>query len=185
MRLAIPKETRPGETRVAATPESVKKFKGLGLDVTVQSGAGAFAHFADADYAAAGATIAPDAAATLNDADIVLMVRGESAAGLKQGAVLAALLSPHTEQSAIAGLAGAGVTAFAMEFLPRISRAQAMDVLSSQANLAGYKAVIDAAAQFGRAMPMMKILAAGTVPAAVIIIGKARPYSLAPSMTAR
>ena len=171
MRLAIPKETRSGETRVAATPESVKKLKGLGLDVTVQSGAGASAHFADADYAAAGATIAPDAATTLNDADIVLMVRGESAAGLKQGAVLAALLSPHSEQAAIAGLAGAGVTAFAMEFLPRISRAQAMDVLSSQANLAGYKAVIDAAAQFGRAMPMM-MTAAGTIaPARVLVMG--------------
>ena len=171
MRLAIPKETRSGETRVAATPESVKKLKGLGLDVVVQSGAGAGAHFADADYTAAGAIVAPDAASTLQDADIVLMVRGESAVGLKQGAVLAALLSPHTEASAIAALAGAGVTAFAMEFLPRISRAQAMDVLSSQANLAGYKAVIDAAATFGRAMPMM-MTAAGTIaPARVLVMG--------------
>src|ERR1700760_1312695 len=145
MRLAVPKETRQGETRVAATPESVKKLKALGLDVIVQSGAGAGAHIADADYTAAGATIAPDAATTLKDADIVLMVRGESASGLKQGAVLAALLSPHAEAAAIAALASAGVSAFAMEYLPRISRAQAMDVLSSQSNLAGYKAVIDAA----------------------------------------
>ena len=174
MRLAVPKETREGETRVAATPESVKKFKGLGLDVTVQSGAGAFAHFADADYAAAGATIAPDAAATLNDADIVLKVRGPvggEIAQLKNGAVLAALLSPHSEAEAIQGLATACVTAFAMELLPRISRAQSMDVLSSQANLAGYKAVIDAAATFGRAMPMM-MTAAGTIaPARVLVMG--------------
>jgi NAD(P) transhydrogenase subunit alpha len=171
MRLAIPKETRPGETRVAATPESVKKFKGLGLDVVVQAGAGRSAHIADADYAAAGALVAPDAASTLADADIVLMVRGETCGPLKQGAVLAALLSPHSEQAAIAALAAGGVTAFAMEFLPRISRAQAMDVLSSQANLAGYKAVVDAAATFGRAMPMM-MTAAGTIaPARVLVMG--------------
>ena len=174
MRLAIAKEKRAGETRVAATPESVKKFKGLGLDVTVETGAGAAARFRDADYQAAGATIAPDAASAFRDADIVLKVRGPEAneiALLKKGAVLAALLSPHSEQDAIAALSGAGVTAFAMELLPRISRAQAMDVLSSQANLAGYKAVIDAAAQFGRAMPMM-MTAAGTIaPARVLVMG--------------
>jgi len=174
MRLAIPKETRAGETRVAATPESVKKFKGLGLDVTVQAGAGAGARIADADYQAAGATIAPDAASTLKDADIVLKVRGPEAgeiALLKKGAVLAASLAPHTEKDTIAALASAGVTAFAMEMIPRISRAQAMDTLSSQANLAGYKAVIDAAAQFGRAMPMM-MTAAGTIaPARVLVMG--------------
>jgi NAD(P) transhydrogenase subunit alpha len=174
MRLAVPKETRPGETRVAATPESVKKLKSLGLDVVVQVGAGAGARFADADYAAAGATVAPDAASTLKDADIVLKVRGAEPgeiSQLKSGAVLVALLSPHSEQAAITALAQAGVTAFAMELLPRISRAQAMDVLSSQANLAGYKAVIDAAAQFGRAMPMM-MTAAGTIaPARVLVMG--------------
>jgi NAD(P) transhydrogenase subunit alpha len=174
MRLAIPKETLPGETRVAATPESVKKFKGLGLDVVVQSGAGVGARITDGDYTAAGALIAPDAASTVKDADIVLKVRGPSpaeSAQLRNGAVLAALLSPHSEQDAIAALAQAGVTAFAMEFLPRISRAQAMDVLSSQANLAGYKAVIDAAATFGRAMPMM-MTAAGTIaPARVLVMG--------------
>ncbi|HSS13273.1 MAG TPA: Re/Si-specific NAD(P)(+) transhydrogenase subunit alpha [Rhizomicrobium sp.] len=174
MRLAVPKETRDGETRVAATPESVKKFKGLGLDVVVQAGAGAGAKIADADYTAAGALIAPDAASTYMDADIVLKVRGPEAgeiSQLKNGAVLAALLSPATEQAAIQSLAGQGVTAFAMELLPRISRAQAMDVLSSQANLAGYKAVVDAAATFGRAMPMM-MTAAGTIaPARVLVMG--------------
>ena len=174
MRLAIPKEVREGETRVAVTPESVKKFKGLGLDVIVQAGAGQGAHIADADYTAAGASVAPDAASTLRDADIVLKVRGPEPgeiAQLKKGAVLAALLSPHSEQAAIQALADAQVTAFAMELLPRISRAQAMDVLSSQANLAGYKAVIDAAAEFGRAMPMM-MTAAGTIaPARVLVMG--------------
>jgi len=174
MRLAVPKETREGETRVAATPESVKKFKGLGLDVVVQAGAGQGAKIADADYTAAGAIIAPDAASTYRDADIVLKVRGPEAgeiSQLKNGAVLAALLSPATEQAAIQSLAGQGVTAFAMELLPRISRAQAMDVLSSQANLAGYKAVVDAAATFGRAMPMM-MTAAGTIaPARVLVMG--------------
>src|ERR1700760_4505600 len=174
MRLAIPKEVREGETRVAATPESVKKFKGLGLEIVVQAGAGQGAHIADADYTAAGALIAPDLATTLRDADIVLKVRGPEPgeiAQLKRGAVLVALLSPHSEQAAIQALADAGVTAFAMELLPRISRAQAMDVLSSQANLAGYKAVIDAAAQFGRAMPMM-MTAAGTIaPARVLVMG--------------
>jgi NAD(P) transhydrogenase subunit alpha len=174
MKLAIPRETAPGETRVAATPESVKKFKGLGLDVTVEAGAGALARIADSDYAAAGATIAPDARAALADADIVLKVRGPSAAEsalLKKGAVVAAMLAPHTEKAAIATLAGQGAIAFAMEFLPRISRAQAMDVLSSQSNLAGYKAVIDAAAAFGRAMPMM-MTAAGTIaPARVLVMG--------------
>jgi len=174
MRLAVPKEIREGETRVAATPESVKKLKSLGLDVVIQAGAGAGAKMSDADYAAAGATVAPDAASALKDADIVLKVRGPSAAEIslfKNGAVLAALLAPHAEAEAIGGLAGQGVTAFAMELLPRISRAQSMDVLSSQANLAGYKAVIEAAAQYGRAMPMM-MTAAGTIaPARVLVMG--------------
>ena len=174
MKLAILKERRAGEARVAATPETVKKLKGLGLEVTVESGAGAKARIADADYLAQGAVIAPDSATALKDADIVLKVRGPDAsetAQMKKGAVLAALPAPHTEKDAIGVLASHGVTAFAMEFLPRISRAQAMDVLSSQANLAGYKAVIDAAATFGRAMPMM-MTAAGTIaPARVLIMG--------------
>jgi NAD(P) transhydrogenase subunit alpha len=174
MLIAIPKERRAGETRVAATPETVRKLKGLGLDVTVESGAGEAARYADADYLAAGATIAPDAASALKNADIVLKVRapsGDEIALLKRGAILVGLLSPASEKETIARLAEAGVDAFAMEFLPRISRAQAMDVLSSQANLAGYKAVIDAAALFGRAMPMM-MTAAGTIaPARVFVMG--------------
>jgi NAD(P) transhydrogenase subunit alpha len=174
MKLAVSKETAAGEARVAATPESVKKFKTLGLDVVIESGAGAGARFTDADYIAAGAAIAPDARAALEGADIVLKVRGPQGAQtalLKRGAVVAALLAPYTEKAAIQALAGQGVTAFAMELLPRISRAQAMDVLSSQSNLAGYKAVIDAAARFGRAMPMM-MTAAGTIaPARVLVMG--------------
>jgi NAD(P) transhydrogenase subunit alpha len=174
MKLAILKERREGETRVAATPETVKKFKGLGLDLAVEAGAGAGARFSDADYAAAGAAIAPDMASAARDADIVLKVRGPSAdeiAAMKKGAALAALLSPYTEKETAARLASQGVVAFAMEFIPRISRAQAMDVLSSQANLAGYKAVIDAAAHYGRAFPMM-MTAAGTIaPARVFIMG--------------
>src|SRR6202789_859533 len=174
MKLAVPKETTDGETRVAATPESVKKFKSLGVDVVVEADAGAAAHISDADYAAMGASIAPDARTALADADVVLKVRGPSPAEsglIKKGAVVAALLAPHSEKAAIAALAGQGAVGFAMEFLPRISRAQSMDALSSQANLAGYKAVIDAAAQFGRAMPMM-MTAAGTIaPARVLIMG--------------
>ena len=174
MNLAILKERRDGETRVAATAETVKKFKGLGLDVVVETGAGANARVSDADYTAAGAMIAPDAASALKDADIVLKVRGPEAneiAAMKKGAVYASLLAPYTEKDPIQKLASQGVSAFAMEFIPRISRAQAMDVLSSQANLAGYKAVLDAAATFGRAMPMM-MTAAGTIaPARVFIMG--------------
>jgi NAD(P) transhydrogenase subunit alpha len=174
VKLAVLKERRDGETRVAASPDTVKKYKGLGLDVAVEAGAGAGARMADADYQAAGATIAPDAGAALSGADIVLAVRAPEAneiAAMKKGTVLAALLAPYTDKDTPAKLAAQGVDAFAMEFLPRISRAQAMDVLSSQANLAGYKAVIDAAAQFGRAMPMM-MTAAGTIaPARVLVMG--------------
>jgi NAD(P) transhydrogenase subunit alpha len=174
MKLAILKERRDGETRVAATAETVKKLKGLGLEVTVETGAGARARVSDQDYLAAGATIAPDMASTLAGADIVLKVRSPAAeeiAAMKKGAVLAALLSPYTDKDTVTLLAAQGVVAFAMEFIPRISRAQSMDVLSSQANLAGYKAVIDAAATFGRAMPMM-MTAAGTIaPARVFIMG--------------
>jgi NAD(P) transhydrogenase subunit alpha len=174
MKLAIPKERRDHEARVAATPDTAKKLKSLGLDVVVETDAGARARMSDAEYRAVGAEIAPDEAATLAGADIVLKVRAPDAGEIalfKKGAVLAALLSPYTEKETIAKLAAQGVDAFAMEFLPRISRAQAMDVLSSQANLAGYKAVIDAAAQFGRAMPMM-MTAAGTIaPARVLVMG--------------
>ena len=171
--IAIPKERRAGEARVAATPETVKKLKGLGLDVVVESGAGQGAHYADADYQAAGASIVANGAA-LKNADIALKVRGpepDEIVQLKRGAIFVSLLSPATERETIAKLAEAGIDAFAMEYLPRISRAQAMDVLSSQAHLAGYKAVIDAAAEFGRAMPMM-MTAAGTIaPARVLVMG--------------
>ena len=174
MKLAILKERRAGETRVAATPETVKKLKGLGLDVAVETGAGKGANISDADYTAAGATVAPDAASLLKDADIVLKVRGpepDEITAMKKGAVYASLLAPYSEKDPIAKLAAQGVSAFAMEFIPRISRAQSMDVLSSQANLAGYKAVIDASAQYGRAFPMM-MTAAGTIaPARVFIMG--------------
>jgi NAD(P) transhydrogenase subunit alpha len=172
MIIAIPKERRADEARVAATPETTKKLKGLGLSVLVEKGAGAGAFYSDADYEGAGASIAPDG--VLKNADIVLKVRGpqpDEIAQMKRGAILVALLAPTSEKETIAQLADAHIDAFAMEFLPRISRAQAMDVLSSQANLAGYKAVIDAAAEFGRAMPMM-MTAAGTIaPARVFVMG--------------
>ncbi|HVP85760.1 MAG TPA: Re/Si-specific NAD(P)(+) transhydrogenase subunit alpha [Rhizomicrobium sp.] len=174
MKLAVLKERRAGEARVAATPETVKKLKGLGLDVAVESGAGEKAQIFDNDYIAAGAVVSPDRATMLGDADIVLKVRGPEAdeiSAMKKGAVYASLLAPYSEKDAIVKLGAQGVNAFAMEFIPRISRAQSMDVLSSQANLAGYKAVIDACAQFGRAFPMM-MTAAGTIaPARVFIMG--------------
>jgi NAD(P) transhydrogenase subunit alpha len=174
MNLAVIKERRAGEARVAATPETVRKLNGLGLNVTVESGAGECACIADSDYAASGATVANDAGSILREAQIVLKVRAPDSREVEsmvRGAVLIGLLSPYTERETIAALAARGVNSFAMEFLPRISRAQAMDVLSSQANLAGYKAVIDAAAHFGRAMPMM-MTAAGTIaPARVFVMG--------------
>jgi NAD(P) transhydrogenase subunit alpha len=170
MKLGIPKETRPNETRVAATPETVKKFKALGVEILVESGAGAGAHFADSDYAAAGATLvsARDALA----ADIVLKVQRPTAEELphvRKGALLVAILSPYADRALVSQYATQGVSAFAMEFMPRITRAQSMDVLSSQSNLAGYKAVIDAAALFGRAFPMM-MTAAGTIAAARVLV---------------
>ena len=174
MKLAVLKERRSGERRVAVSADTVKKYKALGLEVLIEAGAGSLAHISDNDFAAAGAVITPDAARMLAEADLVLSVRAplsEQIAQMKRGAVLACLLAPYTEKEVIAQLAGQGVIAMAMEFVPRISRAQAMDVLSSQANLAGYKAVIDAAAAFGRAMPMM-MTAAGTIaPARVFIMG--------------
>jgi NAD(P) transhydrogenase subunit alpha len=161
-----------GETRVALSPETAKKFKSLGAIVRLQSNAGQGSKFPDQAYSDAGAEIVPTAEEALKGADIVLKVRRPSAgelAAMKNGAVLAALLDPYGGGPEIEALAKAGVNAFAMEFMPRISRAQSMDVLSSQANLAGYKAVVDAAATFSRALPMM-MTAAGTVPAARIFI---------------
>src|SRR5947207_6066894 len=174
MKLAVLRERRAGEARVAATPETVKKYRALGLEVVIEAEAGAGARISNADYEAAGASIAVDDVTALRDADIVLKVRGPELgeiAAMKSGALIVALLAPYTEKDAIAQLASHGVVAFAMEFIPRISRAQSMDVLSSQANLAGYKAVIDASAQFGRAFPMM-MTAAGTIaPARAFIMG--------------
>ena len=183
MKIAIPRERRAGELRVAASPETVKKLKGLGLDVVVESGAGLGSSLPDQVYADAGATIAPDAASALADADIVLKVqrpliaqdveRGEGdldeLALIKRGALLLAILNPYNSRDHVAAYAAAGVNAFAMEFMPRITRAQVMDVLSSQANLAGFKAVVDAASEYGRAFPMM-MTAAGTVPPAKAFI---------------
>jgi NAD(P) transhydrogenase subunit alpha len=170
MKIAVPAEA--DEPRVAATPETVKKFIALGATFAVQAGAGAGSLIPDADYVAAGATIAPDAAAAVRDAEIVLRVRRPAAAELaayKPGALVIATMDPYGHEDAIKAMAAANVAAFAMELMPRISRAQSMDVLSSQANLAGYQAVIDAAGEYGRALPMM-MTAAGTVPAARVFV---------------
>ena len=172
MKIAIPKETQGGETRVAASPEVVGKLVGLGFDVTVEKGAGAASSFTDDAYKAAGATVAKDAASALKSADMVWKVRGPVAAEIgkmKKGAMLLASLNALTDGAGVAALVKAGITAFAMELMPRISRAQSMDILSSQANLAGYKAVLDAAAEYGRGMAMM-MTAAGTVPPAKTFI---------------
>ncbi len=171
MRIAVPAEP-DSEPRVAAAPETVKKFVALGGEVVVQAGAGLRSGVIDADFEAAGATIAPDAAAATKDADIVLRVRRPSAeelAGYRRGALVCAIMDPYGQTEALDAMARAGVTGFAMELMPRITRAQSMDVLSSQANLAGYRAVIDAAEYYGRAFPMM-MTAAGTVPAAKVFI---------------
>src|SRR5271166_4560822 len=174
MRLAVLKERRAAETRVAATPETVKKLVGLGLTVTVEAGAGLAAAIEDADYAAAGAEIAPDAAAALAGAGIVFAVQmpePEQRALIPRGALLVCIANPFSDPGLVPSLAAAGIDTVAMELLPRITRAQSMDVLSSQANLAGYRAVIEAAAAFQRGFPMM-MTAAGTVPPArVFIIG--------------
>ncbi|MEH3104205.1 MAG: NAD(P) transhydrogenase subunit alpha [Sphingomonas phyllosphaerae] len=171
MKIAIVREQAPGERRVAATPETVKKFAALGATLAVEAGAGTAASFADDDYAAAGATIG-DRAATLAGADIVLGVQGPepaSLAGVAPGAWVVAGLNPFGERARVDGYAAAGLEALAMEFMPRITRAQSMDILSSQSNLAGYKAVLDAAAEYGRAFPMM-MTAAGTVSAARVFV---------------
>jgi H+-translocating NAD(P) transhydrogenase subunit alpha len=180
MKIAIVKERRENERRVAATPDSVKRLKALGFDIVVETGAGDGSSFSDQDYKDMGADIGADAATTMGDADIVMKVQRPLLAGegeidelslMKSGAYLLAMLSPYTTAEALEAYAKAGVKAMAMELMPRISRAQGMDVLSSQSNLAGYKAVVDAANHFGRAMPMM-MTAAGTVaPARVLVMG--------------
>ena len=187
MRIAVLSETDGAETRVSATPETVKKYKSLGADVVVQAGAGAKAGVPDAEFEAAGAAIASGAADALKDADIVLKVRrpaeGELT-GAKPGALVIAIMDPYGQDAALKSLADAQVAAFAMELMPRITRAQVMDVLSSQANLAGYRAVIDASAEYGRAFPMM-MTAAGTVPAARIFVMGAGVAGLQAIATAR
>ncbi len=165
--IAVPRESAEGETRVAATPETVKKFIALGAQVAVESGAGLSASIADADYAAVGARVG-DAASVLAGAQIVLGVQGPDPThltGVAPGAWVVAGLDPFGQRARIDAYAAAGLEALAMEFMPRITRAQSMDILSSQSNLAGYKAVVDAAGVYGRAFPMM-MTAAGTISAA-------------------
>jgi len=178
MKLAIPAERRPNETRVAASPESVKKLKALGIDVVVESGAGKGSSFTDEAYRQAGAEIAPDAASAFGQADLVFKVQRPLMAGegsldevalLKPGTALVCSLGALYNRPLVDALAKANITTFAMELLPRITRAQSMDILSSQANLSGYKAVIDAAGHFTRAFPMM-MTPAGTVPPARVLI---------------
>jgi NAD(P) transhydrogenase subunit alpha len=169
MRIAVARESDPAEDRVAATSDTVKKLKSLGADVVVEPGAGVKSGILDAEFTTAGATIAGDA---VTSADVVLKVRRPNAielASYKKGAIVIAIMDPYGNDTALKAMADAGVTAFAMELMPRITRAQSMDVLSSQANLAGYRAVIDASAEYGRALPMM-MTAAGTVPAAKVFV---------------
>jgi NAD(P) transhydrogenase subunit alpha len=176
MRIAIPKERAPGETRVAASPDAVKKYVGFGFDVVVEKGAGDGAAMTDDEYQAAGATIANDEASTLKDADVVLKIQKpvkdgklDELAMMKKDAVLVAQINALVNRDDVEAYAKAGIMAFDMQLMPRISRAQSMDILSSQNNLAGYKAVLDGAAEFGSALPMM-MTAGGTVPPAKVFI---------------
>ena len=171
MLVGVLAEADPSETRVAATPETVKRLIGLGADVALERGAGLHAGILDADYQSVGARIA-EAAEVLGEADVLLKVRRPTASELgriKRGALVVAIMDPYGHQEALEAMAAAGVAAFAMELMPRITRAQSMDVLSSQANLAGYRAVVDSAGEYGRALPMM-MTPAGTVPAARIFV---------------
>jgi NAD(P) transhydrogenase subunit alpha len=171
VKIAVLRERAPGEKRVAATPETAKKLIALGASVAVELGAGEGAAIADADYAATGATLG-DLQNTVAGADIVLGVQGPepaSLAGASQGAWIVASLNPFADRSRVDAYAAAGLEALAMELMPRITRAQSMDILSSQSNLSGYKAVLDAAAEYGRAFPMM-MTAAGTISAARVFV---------------
>ena len=179
MRIGVPKEIVPGETRIAASPDSIKKFTALGVEVLVESGAGAGAQMADEVLAEAGARIVVDAQTIYGDSDLVAKVRAPLCDGnaadelslVNPDAILVGLLAPLQQREQVDRYAAHGVTSFAMELIPRISRAQSMDALSSQSNIAGYKAVIDAADHFGRILPMM-MTAAGTVaPARVVVLG--------------
>jgi NAD(P) transhydrogenase subunit alpha len=172
--IAVTKERRAGETRVAATPETVKKMTAAGFSFVVEAGAGLGASFLDADYEAAGAAIARTAKDAVSQADILFKVRAPEAdeiAALKANAYVVALLNPYGDKAVVEALAEKGATAFAMEFVPRITRAQVMDALSSQANLAGYRAVIEAAEAYGRALPMMMTPAGTIAPAKVFVMG--------------
>jgi H+-translocating NAD(P) transhydrogenase subunit alpha len=171
MKIAIPSEANPGEARVAASPDTVKAYAKKGAKVSVQAGAGARSNISDDDFKAAGAEIIKGDS-VVKGADLVLTVRRPSdklVGAMKKGAILVGGMEPYSDRKVLEAFAKSGVTAFAMELMPRITRAQSMDILSSQANLAGYKAVIDAAAEYGRAIPMM-MTAAGTVPPAKIFI---------------
>ncbi len=179
MRIGVPKEIVPGETRIAASPDSIGKFTDLGVEVLVESGAGAGAQMSDETLTEAGARIVPDAKTVYGEADLVTKVRAPLSDGnaldelalVRPDAVLVGLLAPLHQRELVDRYAAHGVTSFAMELIPRISRAQSMDALSSQSNIAGYKAVIDAADRFGRILPMM-MTAAGTVaPARVVVLG--------------
>jgi NAD(P) transhydrogenase subunit alpha len=174
MKIAIVRERADGETRVAATPETVQKLIGLGASISIEAGAGATARFPDAEYQKAGATVTPTAAEAVKDAEIVLTVRRPTVdilAGAAKGVLVVGSMDPYGHEKDIDALGKTGATLVAMEFMPRITRAQVMDILSSQANLAGYQAVLDAAVAFDRAMPMM-MTAAGTVrPAKVFVMG--------------
>src|SRR3981189_966736 len=169
MKIAVAKEIDPSEPRVAASPDTVKKFKALGVDIAVEPGAGNKSGLADSEFTATDATVSADA---LKDADIIIKVKRPEASELanyKRGALVVAIMDPYGNDAALKAMADAGISAFAMELMPRITRAQERDVLSSQANLAGYRAVIEAAETFGRAFPMM-MTAAGTVPAAKVFV---------------
>jgi H+-translocating NAD(P) transhydrogenase subunit alpha len=193
MKVAIVKERRAFERRVAASPDTVKRMVDMGLEVVAESGAGGEASFTDGAFAAAGASIVPDAASALGTADILLKVQRPLIGGeaepdelscLRRGTVLIGLLQPLRHPAQIEAYASAGLTAFAIELLPRITRAQTMDALSSQANLAGYKAVLEAADEFGRAFPMM-MTAAGTIKAARVLVMGAGVAGLQAIATAR
>ena len=187
MKIAVPAEVDLGEPRVGATPDTVKRLAGLGAAVVVETGAGIKSGILDTDYTAAGATIAASAAEALTGADVVLKVRRPTEAELssyKPGTLVLAIMDPYGNDAALDAMARAGVASFAMELMPRITRAQVMDVLSSQANLAGYRAVLDASYEFGRALPQM-MTAAGTVPAARVFIMGAGVAGLQAIATAR
>lgn len=185
--IAVTRERREGETRCAVTPETVKKLIALGATVSVEAGTGLGSSLPDVDYAEAGASVKPDLSAALAGADVLLKVRGPTASeisALKPGAVVVSLLDAWRDKATLEALRGAGATAFAMEFVPRITRAQVMDALSSQANLAGYRAVIEAAYAYGKGFPMM-MTAAGTVAAAKTFVMGAGVAGLQAIATAR